>query len=409
MKPLLMYFALISSVILGKNKLPHLAWIPRTCARPTGATSLLVIVFVLAAIATPVQAQTFAVLTNFTGSSGAYPYGGLMQDSAGNLYGTTYSGGAYSAGTMFAVIYGAEPVLHSFSGSDGSIPKGGLIRDQNGVLYGTTQEGGAFGFGTVFSVSNTGSLITLYSFAGGTSDGEYPYGGLARDAYGNLYGTTESGGLFGIGTVWKLSPSGTETVMYNFSGTDGENPAYGSLTLDKTGNLYGVTAYGGASNDGVIFRITTSGSFTVLHSFTGADGSLAYGALVEDGSGNLYGTAAQGGKYGNGTVWKLNSIGALTVLHHFEAGTADGAYPLAGLARDGRGNLYGVTYYGGSSGEGTVFKVKGSTFTLLHSFNCASDGCYPVGALIEDKSGNLYGTGNVGGPLGVGTVWKITP
>ena len=104
---------------------------------------------------------------------------------------------------MFAVL-GAEPVLHSFSGSDGSIPKGGLIRDQNGVLYGTTQEGGVFGFGTVFSLSTTGSLTTLYSFAGGTSDGEYPYGGVVRDANGNIYGTTESGGLFGLGTVWKL-------------------------------------------------------------------------------------------------------------------------------------------------------------------------------------------------------------
>jgi len=355
------------------------------------------------------DAQTFTVLSNFTGSSGAYPYSGLMADSAGSLYGTTYSGGASSAGTMFAVLYGAEPVLHSFSGSDGSIPKGGLIRDTNGVLYGTTEEGGTSGFGTVFALSSTGALTTLYSFSGGTSDGANPYGGLVRDAAGNLYGTTESGGVFGLGTVWTLSSSGTETVFYNFSGTDGANPAYGNLMLDKTGNLYGVTAWGGASNDGVIFRITTSGSFTVLHNFTGADGSLAYGTLVQDGSGNLYGTAAQGGKYGNGSVWKLTPTGALTVLHHFAAGTSDGAYPLAGLVRDSKGNLYGVTYYGGLYGQGTVFRVKGHTFGLLHSFNCPSDGCYPVGALIEDKSGSLYGTGNIGGAYGSGTVWQVIP
>jgi uncharacterized repeat protein (TIGR03803 family) len=232
---------------------------------------------------------------------------------------------------------------------------------------------------------------------------------LVQDAVGNLYGTTESGGLFGLGTVWKLTPSGTETVLYNFSGTDGANPAYGSLMLDKTGNLYGVTAYGGASNDGVIFRTTTSGSFTVLHNFTGADGSLSYGTPVQDGSGNLYGTAAQGGTYGGGTVWRLTSSGALTVLHHFAGGTTDGNYPLAGLVRDGKGNLYGVTYYSGLYGKGTVFKVKGSTFTLLHSFNCPSDGCYPVGALIEDKNGYLYGTGNVGGSVGSGTAWKLIP
>jgi uncharacterized repeat protein (TIGR03803 family) len=354
------------------------------------------------------QAQTFTVLSNFTGPSGAYPYGGLMQDSAGTIYGTTYSGGSSSAGTMFAMLYGAEPVLHSFSGSDGSIPKGGLIRDQNGVLYGTTQEGGAFGFGTVFALTNTGSLTTLHSFAGGSSDGAAPFGGLVMDSSGNLYGTTGSGGLFGLGTVWTVSPSGTETVLYSFSGPDGSSPAYGSLMLDKTGNLYGVTAWGGASNDGVIFRITTGGSFTLLHNFAGTDGSLANGAPVEDASGNLYGTAAQGGNYGAGTVWKLTPTGVLSVLYQLgAAGTADGSYPLAGLARDSKGTLYGVTYYGGSYGQGTVFKVKGHTFTLLHSFNCSSDGCYPVGALIKDKSGNLFGTGNVGGANGVGTLWEV--
>jgi uncharacterized repeat protein (TIGR03803 family) len=380
MKPLLRCFALIFSSIL------------------TAAATI-----------PSVEAQTFTVLSNFTGSSGAYPYGGLMLDSAGSLYGTTYSGGPSSAGTIFAVLYGAQPVLHSFSGSDGSIPKGGLIRDQNGVLYRTTEEGGAFGFGTVFALSNTGSLTTVYSFAGGTSDGASPFGGLVRDADGNLYGTTESGGSLGFGTVWKLSPPGIEIVLHNFSGADGANPAYGSLTLDKTGNLYGVTAYGGGANDGVIFRITTTGSFTVLHSFAGADGSLSYGTPVRDVSGNLYGTAAQGGKYGAGTVWKLTTSGVLTVLHHFAGGPTDGSYPLAGLARDSKGNLYGVTYYSGYFGQGTVFKVKGKAFTLLHSFNCPSDGCYPVGALIEDKSGNLYGTGNVGGAYGAGTVWKLIP
>jgi uncharacterized repeat protein (TIGR03803 family) len=125
--------------------------------------------------------------------------------------------------------------------------------------------------------------------------------------------------------------------------------------------------------------------------------------------GLLYGTAAQGGKYGWGTVWKLTSSGTLTVLHHFTGGTGDGGYPLAGLVRDGTGNLYGVTYYSGAFGQGAVFKVKGTGFTLLHSFNCASDGCYPVGALIRDKNGELYGSGNVGGPLGFGTIWKLTP
>jgi uncharacterized repeat protein (TIGR03803 family) len=307
------------------------------------------------------------------------------------------------------VLYGAEPVLHSFSGSDGSIPKGALIRDQDGNLYGATQEGGVFGLGTVFELSTTGSLTTLYSFAGGTLDGENPYGGLTRDIAGNLYGTTAGGGLLGFGTVWKLSSAGSEIVLHSFTGADGADPAYGSLMQDKSGNLYGVAAYGGTSNDGVIFKVTPNGSFAVLHNFTGADGSLAYGTPIEDGGGNLYGTAAQGGKYGNGSVWKLKANGTITVLHHFAGGTGDGTYPLAGLTLGAKGNLVGVTYYGGASGQGTVFNVKSSTFTLLHSFNCASDGCYPVGGVVEDKAGNIYGTGNVGGPIGVGTVWKINP
>lgn len=367
-------------------------------------------ILMIAVVVIPsVEAQTFSVLSNFTGSSGAYPYGGLMEDSAGNLYGTTYYGGSSSAGTIFAVIYGAEPVLHSFTGSDGSIPKGGLIRDPKGVLYGTTQEGGAFGLGTVFALSTTGSLTTLYSFTGGTSDGSAPFGGLAQDADGNLYGTTSNGGLFGLGTVWKLDQSGIETVLYNFSGTDGEGPGYGSLLLDKSGNLYGITGSGGASNNGVIFRITTGGTFSVLHSFTGADGSGAAGTPVRDAGGNLYGTAATGGTYGDGTVWKLAPTGVLSVLHNFSQAQGDGNFPLAGLARDSKGNLYGVTYYGGALEEGVVFKVKGKTFSLLHSFTCAPDGCYPVGALIVDKSGTLYGTANVGGAYGAGTVWRITP
>jgi len=377
-------------------------------------SSILTAAVLVAAFAALAQAQSFTVLSNFTGSSGAYPYGGLMQDSAGTLYGTTYSGGASSAGTVFAVLYGAEPALHSFSGSDGSVPKGGLIRDQNGVLYGTTQYGGAFGFGTVFAISPAGTLTTLHSFAGGSSDGEYPYGGLVLDSAGNLYGTTQNGGdptcnaPYGCGTVWALSPNGTETLLHIFEGTDGDSPAYGSLMLDKAGNLYGVTAYGGPSNYGVIFSVTTGGAFTVLHDFTGTDGSLPYGTPVEDADGNLYGTAADGGAYGGGTVWKLTSGGVLKVLHNFAGGTADGSYPLAGVVL-GKGSLYGVTYYSGAFGQGTVFEVTANNYTLLHSFNCSSDGCYPVGALIEDKKGNLYGTAFYGGPLGTGTVWKLIP
>jgi uncharacterized repeat protein (TIGR03803 family) len=386
---------------------------------------MLVVGLVLVILATQsAQAQTFTVLLNFNGSDGAWPYPTLTLDNAGNLYGTAYQGGyPDSVGVAFEVNPdGTETVLHNFStgNGDGYWPFAGLTRTANGNLYGTTYYGGTGcngqGCGIVFELDSTGIETVLYRFMGGTADGCNPDGGVLRDGKGNLYGTTSQCGSSGYGTVWRLDTSGTETLLHNFTGgsKDGGNPGYGDLIRDRNGNLYGLASAGGSTNYGTVWKLTKSGRLTVLHSFTGKDGAYP-GGLVRDATGTFYGTASSGGDTncnppsGCGTVWKVAESAKFTVLHTFLGN--DGVAPYAGVSRDEKGNLYGTTYYGGSSGEGIVFELrKGGKLTMLHSFTCASDGCYPIGGVVLDKNGNLYGAAHYGGSSGAyGTVWKLTP
>jgi uncharacterized repeat protein (TIGR03803 family) len=256
------------------------------------------------------------VLHNFTNwpRDGAYPYGGLVRDSAGNFYGTTQAGGSLGYGTVFKMDgNNVVTMLHSFTNRDGANPLyETLLMDGSGNLYGTTYAGGnlncnaPYGCGTVFRVDPSGTETVLHIFAGGTTDGCKPFGGVATDRSGNLYGTTESCGTGGGGTVWKVSLT-TEAVLYNFTnGTDGGHPIAG-VVLDNSGNVYGVTQYGGASGKGTIFKVDTNGRETVLHSFTSSsDGANPIGGLLLDPNNNLYGTASQGGSSGYGTVWSFH-------------------------------------------------------------------------------------------------------
>lgn len=310
-------------------------------------------VLVLVAIP-PAQAQTYAhrVLHRFAGppADGAMPsYGSLIQNAAGNLYGTTTIGGAYNYGAIFKIdSAGTLTLLYSFTGgADGLAPQGGVIRDPAGNFYGTTVGGGLFGYGAVFELSSSGSETVLYSFTGG-ADGAHPYAGVIRDPQGNLYGTTYQGGVpsagaaDGNGVVFKLDTAGTETVFYTFTGAaDGANPWAGSLLRDSAGNLYGATVFGGSHRAGVIFKLDTSGTEMVLHEFTrGADGAFPRGGLVQDSEGNLYGTAEEGGTGANccGVVFKLDPAGNQTVLYTF-TGDGDGAFPWAGVVRDPAGTF----------------------------------------------------------------------
>jgi len=302
-----------------------------------------------------------AVLHSFSGGpDGGYPYAGLILDAASNLYGTADAGGVHNYGAVFEMpAGGAEGVLYSFTGTggDGADPLAGLIRDGVGNLYGTTASGGASGLGTVFKLSAGGAETVLHSFRGG-SDGEYPEAGLVQDGVGNLYGTTYAGGASGFGTVFKIDAKGNETVLYSFrGGADGEYPSAG-LVRDAAGNLYGTTNSGGASGDGIVFKISPAGKETVLHSFKGGkDGEYPYASVIRDAAGNLYGTTYGGGASGWGTVFEINPTGKETVLYSF-AGAADGASPEGGLVQDAAGHLYGTTKYGGALGAGTVFELS---------------------------------------------------
>jgi uncharacterized repeat protein (TIGR03803 family) len=261
------------------------------------------------------------------------------------------------------------------------------------------------------------TFTVLYTFTS-TADGEQPDASLIQDAAGNLYGTTQYGGTKGgFGTVFKLDTTGKESVLLSFAGTpDAEDP-YSGLTRDKAGNLYGTTQYGGTGGGyGTVFKPDANGKLTLLHSFAGTpDGVNPLAGLLRDAAGNLYGTTFYGGTNGGyGTVFKLNAKGKLTLLHSF-AGMPDGVNPYSRLIRDSAGNFYGTTFYGGTLGYGTVFKLDtAGKLTVLHSFNPSPDGAHPIAGLILDKAGNLYGATSDGGDLscgfsGCGTVFKLTP
>jgi uncharacterized repeat protein (TIGR03803 family) len=298
---------------------------------------------------------------------GNFPTAGLVRDSSGNLYGTTYWGGTDTiAGTVFKLTErGAEAVLYSFqAGTDGYQPQSNLLRDSAGNLFGTTQD-------TVFKVTESGQKTNLHVFTR-SPDGYYPLAGLTRDAEGNLYGTSQVGGNngcngnIGCGTVFKLDSSGKETVLYKFSGgRDGEYPQWGNLALGPDGSLYGTTFGGGLisnkcgvlSSCGVVFRLSKTGKLTVLYRFRGgSDGFGPYSSVTRDNSGNLYGTLYLGGNC-CGLVFKLTKAGKIRCLHKFSGGD-DGSQPLGQLTLDRAGNIYGTTPWGGRYNNGVVFKIS---------------------------------------------------
>jgi uncharacterized repeat protein (TIGR03803 family) len=372
---------------------------------------------VIAVTHAPLDAGDIVVHNFVAPLRGTNPFAGVTRDRAGNLYGTTGFGGTANRGVVFKVdTEGQETVLYSFTGgADGAVPEAGVIGDGAGNLYGTTNSGGASNAGVVFRLDAMGQETVLYSFTGG-ADGGYPYSGVIRDAAGNLYGTTTYGGGADLGVVYKVDATGHETVLHSFTGAgDGGHPNAG-LILDAKGNLYGTTVNSGTGFGGVVFRMDPVGNETVLHSFSGEDGVEPYGGVIGDGAGNLYGTTFYGGTSDNGVVYKLDAKGNETVLYNFTAG-ADGGEPQAGLIRDAEGNLYGTTLFGGTgdcpSGCGVVFKLDAAgQQSVLHSFTGGADGAngYADPGLILDAEGNLYGTtSNGGGPASAGVVFELDP
>jgi uncharacterized repeat protein (TIGR03803 family) len=399
---------------------------------------------------------TGAILTtlfSFDGSDGQGPRGALVQATDGNLYGTTFGGGANgNYGTIFKITpSGAQTLLYSFcsqpSCTDGQLPYAGLIQAIDGNLYGTTNYGGAHGFGTVFRIGLSGgnSFQTLYSFCSqsGCADGAYPWAGLIQAANGNFYGTAYAGGANGGGTLFQIAPNAggtfSLTTLYNFcsqSGcTDGQQPIAG-LIQATDGNFYGTTEDGGptcaptVSGCGTAFKFNPStGTLTTLHGFCPQgecpDGEAPYAGLIQATNGDFYGTTVAGGLgLYDGTVFQIAPSGpstfAITPLYNFCSLPlcADGQEPYAGLVQGTDGDFYGTTYQGGALDVGTLFKIApsaGGTFSLttLYSF-CSQSGCtdgtVPYAGLIQATNGNFYGTTVAGGAnnYNLGTVFMLS-
>ena len=419
----------------------------------------LAIVAVTLVLANPVwAANAEKVLYPFTGGNdGGRPAADLVMDKAGNLYGTTVTGGTGQAcsggcGTVFKLTPLAggkwkESVLYNFqAGADGKNPYGGVTIDGKGNLFGTTVAGGAGGAcagdgcGVVFMLTHSGNSwkeSVLYSFTGGR-DGAGPGGGLILDKNGYLYGTTPTGGKpngcggNGCGVVYQLvtvkGGQWKEQVLHTFSGgKDGATGSLGRLLFDKTGNLYGVAETGGdvtcnaPSGCGAVFKLSPSSggkwTLTTLRAFKGApDASFPYGGLISDAKGSLYGTTYFGGKNSSGTVFKLspgsNGKWTQTLLYNFK-GLADGGNPTATLVFDAAGDLYGTASAGGDSNfDGVVFKLTpaGGKWkeTVVHAFGRAHDGTNPNYGLVRDPTGNLFGVTPAGG-TGEGVVFELVP
>ncbi|MGB6413178.1 MAG: choice-of-anchor tandem repeat GloVer-containing protein [Candidatus Cybelea sp.] len=360
------------------------------------------------------------------GSDGQQPKAALI-DVNSALYGTTYGGGAYGDGTVFSVsTTGTEKVLYSFLGgngsaNDGANPSASLLAVK-GALYGTTEYGGIASYGgcnagTIFRISTLGVEKVVYRFYGfnchGYFDGANPVASLVV-VKGRLYGTTLNGGINEHGTVFRVSTSGSEKVLHSFElYEDGANPV--ASLIDVKGTLYGTTeegiGVGGSSSGfGTVFAVNTAGAENVRYNFQGSDGADPAAGLINI-NGTLYGTTAGGGAYGTaygtyGTAFSLTTGGSFTNLHSFGSG-ADGSRPVARLLYV-RGKLYGTTPLGGAYGKGTVFRMSltGSNEKVLHSFGHGTDGAAPLAGLIN-VTGTLYGTTSAGGTYGDGTVFAL--
>ena len=371
-------------------------------------------------------AQTFTTLLSFDDTDGEYPQQmSLIQGSDGNLYGTTFGGGAYNAcvygcGTVFKITSdGTLTTLHNFAGgsADGFYPYASLVLATDRNFYGTTYDGAAHACGMVFKIASQGELTVLFSFY--CRNGGYPEAGLVQATNGDFYGTTSEGGAnscagLGCGTVFKITSRGKFTRLHSFDGPDGNSP-YAGLVQAADGNFYGTTYLGGFHRDGTVFELTPGGTLTSLHSFVGSDGSNPTAGLVQASDGNFYGTTSLGGAYGEGTVFKITPDGSLTTLYNFcaQSGCPDGGNPIAGLMQATDGNFYGTTVGGGAYAGGTIFSItSGGTLTTLHSF-AYTDGSEPTGGLVQGTNGDFYGTttrsgANCTGDGGCGTVFSLS-
>ena len=355
------------------------------------------------------HAQTYSDLYNFGDASGdplSPQYSGIVaQGRDGILYSTTPAGGNGNMGTVFKITaQGNVSVIYSFDGTHGKVPYSGLTLATDGNFYGTTSVGGSANLGVIFKITPAGAYTVLHNFASG--DGYTPYAPPIQAADGNFYGTTCFGGTSAYGTVYKMTPTGTYKVLHSFDLTNGSRP-YGPLVQGKDGNFYG-TAFGGVGNNryGMVFKVTGAGTFTILHAFDLTDGGNAYAGLVLGKDGNFYGTTSNGGTEGYGNVFKITPAGALTSLHSFTPGT-DGGSPFGGLVQATDGNFYGVSYLGGGTNHGTIFRITpAGSFSVRYNFDGTKGGS-PMVTLLQHTAGILYGDTNTFGSHNTGVFYSL--
>jgi uncharacterized repeat protein (TIGR03803 family) len=399
------------------------------------------LVFLMMVLPTQLPAQTYTVIRTFmNGADGANPEAGVTIDKAGNLYGTTSVGGSQSdEGAVYKLTKkGGNWVLSALyaftGGADGGNPLARVVFGPDGSLYGTTYAQGCANAGTVFNLKPPASACkaalcpwtetVLYCFQ--QSGAEPTYGDLIFDQAGNIYGTTQGGGDFSLGTVFMLTPSNgtwTESLLHSFGGgVDGRLP-YNGVIFDGAGNLYGTTYEGGMQGQGVVFQLVPSEAGwteNILHDFLDQqdkqDGSNPYGGLIFDQSGNLVGTTSTGGQNDGGTAFELVPSDGTFTLQTIANLTPFGE-AMSTLTMDSAGNLYGTTYVGGKFNRGSVFEFTPSggswILTTLYSFTDTDDGGYPIGSVTLDANGNIFGTTYHGGagPCsgGCGVVFEIAP
>jgi uncharacterized repeat protein (TIGR03803 family) len=416
----------------------------RTKNYPIPRTAILAVLIALLLLTCLSAFGQETILYNFNdnGVDGYFPYTGVIADSAGNLYTTTFEGGTYNLGTAIELVKSGdsytEKILHNFGNSDdGQWPKASLVFDSAGNLYGTTYTGGAHGLGTVFELSPTKSgdwkEKLLHSFNSG-NDGSQPSAGLIFDSAGNLYGATYFGGIYNGGTVFELEPQADgkwqSVTLHSFgNGTGDGQYLANSLIFDSAGNLYGTTVYGGNGNGGTVFELSpANGSWSenILFNFNVIYGIAVVSNLIFDADGNLYGTASQGGAYGKGTAFELSpSSGGswnINILNQFGKNAGDAMEPHQGMVFDSHGNLYGTTPLGGTynvkaGGDGTIYELKPEgngawKEAVLYEFGSRDDGANPACQPLL-LGGNLYGTttnggtNSFGGYSGFGTVFEF--
>lgn len=364
------------------------------------------LVLAIAAISTVAHAQTFSVLYNF-GTHSDDPtnpqYSGIVaQGRDGNLY-SAAPGGTDGVGAMFKITPGGVlTVPYTFDLEHQ--PLGGLTLGADGNFYGTTNSGGTANLGTIFKITPGGKLTVLHNFTN-TGDGAYPYAPPIQGVDGNFYGTTTQANV-GYGTVYKITSSGDLTTLHSFDFAQGEYP-FAPLVQGTDGNFYGTAQLGGTSTKcvggcGTVFRITPSGGISVLYNFDEKHGETPIGPLVQASDGNFYGTTTGGGTYGPhccGVIFRITPTGTLTVLHDFPASADDGINVIAGLVQATDGNLYGTTAGGGADAEGIIFSISPKSpyaYKILYAFD-GTTGASPQVTLVQHTNGILYGDTEAGG------------